>query len=353
MPVTVACGNNVASCAVRSALSVLLFTTMSFFPSAMCSIFSTSLSSGMESSIHSMIGASCIVLNVLSIPILSIVSSVSLMPAVSMSRNVIPSMFVVSSITSRVVPCMSLTIAFSSPTRVLRRVLFPTFVFPAIATAIPSFIALPDSNDLARLLMCLSISTDSSRSSVLSANSKSSWSEKSSSSSMSDVSFSNFSLSMDSWLEKFPLSCDIAIMWVALLVEAMRSATASAWLRSIFPLMKALFVYSPGSACLHPFSMRRLQILFITYLEPWQDISTESSPVYECGFLKILARTSSTGFPLLSNIVPKWMVFGLLSASFPPFPWNIRSAMPIALSPDILMIPIAPPVGVARAHIVL
>lgn len=69
--------------------------------------------------------------------------------AVSTKRNWMPLMMVVSSMKSRVVPCTSLTMAFSSCSRWLSRVLFPTLVFPTMATGIPFFKALPTSNERA------------------------------------------------------------------------------------------------------------------------------------------------------------------------------------------------------------
>ena len=73
-------------------------------------------------------------------PMLSIVSVVSRMPAVSMKRKVAVPMVMVSSIVSRVVPCMSLTMARSSPTSWLRSV---DLVSPTIATGTPFLMALP------------------------------------------------------------------------------------------------------------------------------------------------------------------------------------------------------------------
>ena len=61
--------------------------------------------------------------------------------------------------------------------------------------------------------------------------------------------------------------------------EEIRSATASAWARSIFPFRKARCVNSPGPAIRHP-AATSLRISSDTmYKEAWQDISTESSPV--------------------------------------------------------------------------
>ena len=68
----------------------------------------------MPSMSHSTSWASLIFLNVRSMPIASMVSWVWRMPAVSMNRKSVPPRVIVSSITSRVVPCMLLTSARSS-----------------------------------------------------------------------------------------------------------------------------------------------------------------------------------------------------------------------------------------------
>ena len=93
-------------------------------------------------------------------PKFSIASVVFLMPAVSIKRNVMLFISIVSSITSRVVPCMLLTIAFSSFSRQFSRVLLPTFVFPTIATDTPFFMARPVSKEVANELIFLSICLD-------------------------------------------------------------------------------------------------------------------------------------------------------------------------------------------------
>ena len=150
---------------------------------------------------------------------------------------------------------MSLTMARSSPTSALRRVDLPALVSPIMATGTPFLMALPVLNESASLLMRCSIRAASDCSSERSANSSSSWSLKSSSSSMSEVRWS-------SWLRRFassrlnpPRIWFMARRWVASEVEAIRSATASAWLRSILPFRKARWVYSPGPAARQPWSM--------------------------------------------------------------------------------------------------
>lgn len=92
---------------------------------------------------------------------------------------------IVSSMVSRVVPCMSLTIARSSLSSMLSSDDLPALVAPIIATGIPSFIAAPVANELLRRVTSVWISLARSRSLTRDANSTSS-SEKSSSSSRSD-----------------------------------------------------------------------------------------------------------------------------------------------------------------------
>ena len=191
-------------------------------------------------------------------PIFSTMSSVSRIPAVSTKRNCMPLMIVVSSMKSRVVPCTLLTMAFSSCRRLLSRVLLPTLVFPTIATGMPFFRALPTSKERASETRRRWISLARAYSSERSANSSSSWSEKSISNSRSDVSLRRCARSSDSSLLKCPFSWLSAISWVALFVELIRSATASACDRSILPLRNARCVNSPGPAGWQPFCVSNI-----------------------------------------------------------------------------------------------
>lgn len=90
-----------------------------------------------------------------SIPICSMRSVVLRMPAVSMKRKVMPSICMVSSMRSRVVPWMSETMARSSCTRAFMRVLLPTLGAPMMATGMPVFRALPVRKESVRRCMCL------------------------------------------------------------------------------------------------------------------------------------------------------------------------------------------------------
>ena len=129
--------------------------------------------------------------------------------------------------------------------------LFPVFVAPAIATGTPFLMALPNLNESIRREICSIRAVRRLSSLALSANSTSS-SLKSSSSSIKETSSKSserMSLSSD---ENPPFICLKAILWAAAFWDAMTSATASAWARSIFPLRYALWVNSPGSAALAP-----------------------------------------------------------------------------------------------------
>ena len=74
-----------------------------------------------------------------------------------MKRKSWPLILIVSSITSRVVPWMSLTIALSSFNKAFSKVDLPAFVSPMMATGIPFLIALPTLKDWASLEMTCSI----------------------------------------------------------------------------------------------------------------------------------------------------------------------------------------------------
>ena len=72
--------------------------------------------------------------------------SVSLIPAVSIIFRTIPSKLIVPSTISRVVPSMSVTIAFSSSNKLFNKLLLPTLGLPIIPKFIPWFIIFPSSD---------------------------------------------------------------------------------------------------------------------------------------------------------------------------------------------------------------
>ncbi|CAI8188112.1 MAG: Uncharacterised protein [Formosa sp. Hel1_33_131] len=165
--------------------------------------------------------------NVFLMPILSMVSSVVRMPAVSINRNLIPSIVISSSIASRVVPAMSLTMALSSFKSAFKSVDFPTFGAPIIEIGMPFLITFPVEKESIKCFKTLIMRCSNSSNCLRSANSTSS-SEKSSSNSMSDAKFNNSSRKALISLLNPPRICCMAIWCAALLSLAIRSATASA-----------------------------------------------------------------------------------------------------------------------------
>jgi hypothetical protein len=65
-----------------------------------------------------------------------------------------PPMVISSSIVSRVVPAISLTMARSSFNKAFKRVDFPTLGSPTMATGIPFFITLPMANESIKRFHC-------------------------------------------------------------------------------------------------------------------------------------------------------------------------------------------------------
>ena len=119
---------------------------MLFLPESNSMISSSFSSSGLdESTTYRIRSASSAICLALPTPIFSTTSSVSRIPAVSITRSVIPFREMYSSRISLVVPSISVTIARSSPTRKLRREDLPAFGLPRITVLIPSWIILPSS----------------------------------------------------------------------------------------------------------------------------------------------------------------------------------------------------------------
>ena len=200
---------------------------------------------------------------------------------------------IVSSIVSRVVPRISLTIARSSPRRALSSVDLPALGAPTIATCTPCLIALPAWKVAIRLLMVCAAEFSRAVSCERSANSSSSWSAKSSSSSSSEVNVSSCSRSSAILPDTPPRNWLRATSFSAAEEAAIRSATASACARSIRPLRNARLVNSPLSAIRAPASMSRRTSSCWTKRLPWQLISTVSSPVKECGARNTVQTTVS------------------------------------------------------------
>ncbi|CQR22479.1 Uncharacterised protein [Yersinia enterocolitica] len=95
------------------------------------------------STINSTRSACSISCHARSIPMRSTSSLASRRPAVSIICNGIPSIWICSRNTSRVVPAISVTIAASRPANALSKLDFPAFGRPAMTTFIPSRSKLP------------------------------------------------------------------------------------------------------------------------------------------------------------------------------------------------------------------
>ena len=165
-----------------------------------------------ESKTASTTSASASFFMVLSMPMRSILSSDSLMPAVSMKRKSRPLTFIVSSIVSLVVPGTSETMALSSPSNVFSNVLLPALAGPAMATGMPLRMAFPKRKLSDSLVIWAIASSTRDISWLRSANSTSS-SLKSNSSSSSVIRCSNCSRNEDSSLDTPPFSCLNATLW--------------------------------------------------------------------------------------------------------------------------------------------
>ena len=138
------------------------------------------------------------------------VSFVVRIPAVSINRNLIPSIVISSSIASRVVPAMLLTMALSSFKSAFNNVDFPTFGAPIIEIGMPFLMTFPVEKESIKCFRTVIIRSIKSSNCLRSANSTSS-SEKSSSNSINDAKLSSSSRKTLISLLKPPRICCIAI----------------------------------------------------------------------------------------------------------------------------------------------
>ena len=134
---------------VSPVISALLRTTVIGSFAGRRAINSGQISAGstasvvVPSTINSTRSACSISCHARSIPIRSTSSLASRSPAVSMICSGIPSMWICSRSTSRVVPAISVTIAASRPASAFNRLDLPALGRPAITTFIPSRNKLP------------------------------------------------------------------------------------------------------------------------------------------------------------------------------------------------------------------
>ena len=144
-------------CSSVESTSVLLATIIKGFPGKRFLIFSTSVFTCAKVRFSFLIllaskryitNCACSIFwKVFLIPKPSISSVVSRIPAVSINRNPTPPIEISSSMVSRVVPAISLTIALSSFKSAFNKVDFPTFGSPTMATGIPFLSTFPTAKE--------------------------------------------------------------------------------------------------------------------------------------------------------------------------------------------------------------
>ena len=198
-----------------------------------------------------------------STPIFSTTSSVSRIPAVSIMFNIIPFKLICSSRTSLVVPAISVTIAFSSPTREFKREDFPAFGFPTITVEIPSFNIFPLSL-FASSLSIFFITSDTIPDSFSGYPSRLMCSGSSNALSINAISCKTFPRISLIFSETEPESWLNELFNANSFLELITSITDSACERSILPFKNARFVNSPGSAGRAPYLITVSKILFMT-----------------------------------------------------------------------------------------
>ena len=251
---------------------------------------------------------------------------------------------------SLVVPGISVTMARSSPSKLLKRLDLPTFGRPTTATLIPSRRSRPERN--VRASRDKSAVSPRSDSRILSCSSAGrSSSTNSSEDSSRTIIFRRSSFAGWIIFEISPLSWRVAWCTAASVCASIRSRMASASVSCMRPLLTARSENSPGPAR----RASRESVISIIVRnntgDPWQCNSTTSSPVKECGDLKKQTSPSSRVSPPLGSMrVFKLKRLGEGSnKSDPTSVCRIRSAS----GPLSLMTPIPPrPGGVDNATMV-
>ena len=149
---------HISSSVITDKRSDLLSKIITFLSIILLIINSSSPSKGLDESITNKIkSASSIESSALSTPIFSTISSVSLIPAVSIILRETPLIVICSSRVSRVVPGISVTIARSLLLSVFKREDLPALGLPRIKVLIPSFKIWPELNELIKSSILLII----------------------------------------------------------------------------------------------------------------------------------------------------------------------------------------------------
>src|SRR5690348_7473367 len=279
-------------------------------------------------------------------PSLSTTSADSRKPAVSARVNSTPSSTIDSRSTSRVVPGISVTIARSLPASAFRRLDLPTLGSPTITARMPSVRRAP--RWAAASKACSPHVTSSNNRSITGFDALSdASSEKSIAASTSTrrrtISFASASARR----ENSPSSERTAARACASERAAIRSATASAWVKSSLLFKNARSENSPARAARAPSSHARRTNASSTTGLPWACSSSTSSPVKEYGAAKNKARPRSIAVPSLPVNAARCARRG--SGAIPHSVFAIARAPP----PEIRTTPMPPrPGGVAMATMV-
>ena len=214
-----------------------------------------------------------------------------------------PSMWMCSRNTSRVVPSTAVTMAASRPARALSRLDLPALGRPAITTFIPSL----------RMVPCWASSRITSRSWIMSCRSFATLpsARKSISSSGKSIAASTY---IRRWVtastrasilrENTPCRERTAQRAACSELLSIRSAIASAWVRSSLSFRKARSENSPGRARRAPSSHTVLNSRSRITVPPWPWSSNTSSPVNEWGLGKYSPIPSSISSPRVSRNGP-------------------------------------------------
>ena len=195
-------------------------------------------------------------------------------------RNNTPFIFSVSSIVSRVVPAISLTMARSSFSNALSKVLLPALGLPIIATLTPLRITLPNLKESDQLVwQLLSFHLSSVYSCVRSANSTSSW-LKSSSSSISALNFISCSrICFQLIAEAAAQVMHSCLLCCCTIWLAIRSATASACVRSMLTIQESALGKLPAFAICAPLLQAQIYHLLQNII---RSVATDLHHIFTC-----------------------------------------------------------------------
>ena len=226
-----------------------------------------------------------------SMPICSTRSLLSRRPAVSITCTGTPSIWMVCSTLSRVVPATGVTMASSAPARALSSEDLPALGCPAMTTLMPSRSSAPcRARCITVCRLCCNLDSCPSASALRRKSISSSGKSRVASTSMRRW----MSPSRRVWIsrENSPDKERVALRAAAEVEASIRSATASAWARSILSLRKARSENSPGRATRRPgrrgrpapsgsaaASRQRASSSCSTTGPPWACSSSTSSPV--------------------------------------------------------------------------